>query len=61
MCCRLVIEAFKREHSIDPMWRLPERMEMHLQRLHKHFPACVDVPYALRELRMLGALQEINR
>jgi hypothetical protein len=57
LVCRMVIEAFRREHAMDPMWRIPERLEMHMQRLHKAFPDCVDVPYALRELRMLGALK----
>ena len=57
LVCHMVIEAFRREHAMDPVWRIPERLEMHMQRLHKAFPDCVDVPYALRELRMLGALK----
>jgi hypothetical protein len=48
--CHMVIEAFRREHAMDPVWRIPERLEMHMQRLHKAFPDCVHVPYALREL-----------
>jgi hypothetical protein len=50
----MVIEAFRSEHAMDPMWRILERLEMHMQRVHKAFPDCVDVACALRELRMLG-------
>ena len=44
--------------AADPMWRISEHHSVQLQRLQKKYPACIDLPYILRDLRMLGQLSK---
>ena len=40
------------------MWRISEHHSVQLHRLEKKYPACIDLPYILRDLRMLGQLSK---
>ena len=110
-CCRPIVEAFRRQHALDPRWRavhtipspssrppmyyslslipsshvpthgaappgtsdkgraadlhhhrrIPESLHVQLQRSQQRYPACVDLPYILRELRILGAFATLPK
>ena len=53
--CRPIIEGIREQNKRNPMWRISDLHSVQLQRLAKKYTACVDLPFIMRELRMVGA------